>query len=64
MKFKGGQILCKTTTPGFLPFLEKSESNLIWESHQKQAINNAGFAHKKSTGAGNNLESSGCSLKW
>ena len=32
--------------PGILPFLEKSESNLIWESHQKQGINNAGLRTK------------------
>ena len=32
--------------PGILSFLEKSESDLIWESHQKQAINNAALRTK------------------
>ena len=48
-KFEKIQILCRNAMkeiPGILSFLEKSESDLIWESHQKQGINIAGLRTK------------------
>ena len=43
---KNRQIHKKKKIPGILPFLEKSWWHLIWESHQKQEINNAGLRRK------------------